>query len=343
MHKIVGLDIGSYAIKAVELNLTKAGFELSQFHVIPSPISALESDISELTALSESLSQLFTTNKLATTVVTTIPDKILFSYVLELPRMTEKELSKSLEFELAQYIPMPLSEVSVAHQILDISDSTKPDTMEVSVVAVPKTVVSKYIKLIENSSLAVTAVENQITSALRCLTDPQIQLPTTMFLCLGASGTDFSIVHQSSVRFTRSITIGGHVMTRAVAEKIGFEEALAEEYKRTYGLLPLPQEGKVRVALVPPTEALITEVRRAQTFYNTRYAPDSIKRIMLFGGGASMPGLVEYLATSLEMEVEVGHLSGSLTFSKEMLDREAQFKSLMPILSVSLGLAMRPM
>src|SRR3990167_4444063 len=133
MHKIVGLDIGSYAIKAVELNLTKAGFELSQFHVIPSPISALESDISELTALSESLSQLFTTNKLATTVVTTIPDKILFSYVLELPRMTEKELSKSLEFELAQYIPMPLSEVSVAHQILDISDSTKPDTMEVSV------------------------------------------------------------------------------------------------------------------------------------------------------------------------------------------------------------------
>ena len=82
MHKIVGLDIGSYAIKAVELNLTKAGFELSQFHVIPSPISALESDISELTALSESLSQLFTTNKLGKTIFKNLPRQKFFFFFL---------------------------------------------------------------------------------------------------------------------------------------------------------------------------------------------------------------------------------------------------------------------
>ncbi len=343
-YEFFGLDIGSYWIKGVQLHPNKEGtFSLVSFGVIPSPVNlALSDHEGDLRTMSEGLKELVRAYKLPPAVVTTLPEGLLFSFVIDFPRMSEKELAKSLQWEAEQYLPMPLEEVSLDYTILEPTGRLKnQERMEVAFIAAPKKLVNKYLRVIEQAGLEVLAVENQTTAVVRSLAVGAVDTPTTIYISLGALATDFAIVRTGAVRFTRSIPTGGGVMTRAVAEKLGFDSQRAEEYKKSQGVTEEGVEGKMREALAPVVDLLVSEVRRAMTFYASRYHPDSIKRAVLFGGSALLPGLLPYLAGHLDLEIELANSTRLITYPPESSSLKEQFIQLSPITTVAIGLAMK--
>ena len=344
MIQFFGLDIGSYYIKGVELERTKEGtYSVVSFGVVPSPVNlAVANSDADIRTLADAVSELVKTYRFSGTAVTTLPEGQLFSFVVDFPKMSEKELAKSLQWEAEQYIPMPLDEVSLDYQVLDPLASTRDDgRMEVALIAAPKKVVNNYLSVIRQAGLETASVENQTSAVVRALHAGGADAPTALYVSMGASSTDFAIVRAGAVRFTRSIPTGGSVMTRAVAEKLGFDVQQAEEYKKTHGLLDAAVEGKVREALLPVVGVIVSEIRRAIAFYTSRYHPDSIKKVVLFGGSALLPGLLGHLAETVDLEIEIANATRVLTYPESATQLKPQLESLSPIATVALGLAMK--
>jgi type IV pilus assembly protein PilM len=151
------------------------------------------------------------------------------------------------------------------------------------------------------------SLETEITSVVRSLVQRVEGAPTTLVVSLGASTTDLSIVSVGKISFTRSIATGGLALARGVASELGFELDQATEYMKTYGLDATSLEGKVMQAIKPVFDVIVNEIRRALAFYATKHPESPVKRVIVTGGTAKLPGMVIYLAEALGLEVQLGN------------------------------------
>jgi type IV pilus assembly protein PilM len=241
-------------------------------------------------------------------VVAAFPESITFTRVIEMPKITDQELSSAIEWSAEQYIPMPLSEVKLSWMVLGEGDTGDggEKMLRVLLVAAPLTLIERYMSIIELAGLEAYAFETEVIAISRALLPMDQSGPTTLIVSVGASTTDLSIVDSQNIQFTRSIGTGGTALTRAISQELGFENAQAEEYKRSYGLLEDQLEGKIMNILKPVVDVIVSEVERAILFYQTKHISNPVKRVVVTGGSAQLPGLVVYMASSLGVEVQVG-------------------------------------
>ncbi len=162
--------------------------------------------------------------------------------------------------------------------------------------------------------------------------------PTTLFVQLGASSTDLAVVSKGMILLTRSIATGGISLTRSIAQYLNFEIAQAEEYKRVYGLLEEQLEGKIYQALKPLADLIIAEAGRVIQAFQAKYVQNPVKRVVLTGGGAKLPGLVVYFAHSLGLEVQEADPWCSVEKDKDL---EPKLQAEGSVYTVAVGLAMR--
>jgi type IV pilus assembly protein PilM len=179
-------------------------------------------------------------------------------------------------------------------------------TLRVLLVAAPLTLIERYMRILEIAGLDIYAFETEVIAISRALLPQDQASPATLIASIGASTTDLSIVDAQNIQFTRSIGTGGNALTRAISQQLGFEMAQAEEYKRSYGLLEDQLEGKIMNILKPVVDVMISEVERAILFYQTKHISSPVKRVVVTGGTAQLPGLVVYMASSLGIEVQLG-------------------------------------
>jgi len=129
--------------------------------------------------------------------------------------------------------------------------------------------------------------------------------PTTQVVSFGASTMDIAIVHRGRPAFVFSHLNGGQLLTKTIEQGIGLDSKQAEQYKRTYGLDENQFEGKIRNLLKQPVQILISEMRKANQFFANQYPGESVQRILLVGGSAQLPGLVQFVTQELGLEVLV--------------------------------------
>lgn len=342
MAKItVGLDIGFSGIKVVALLKDKDQFKLVSLGSIPSPQPGILSDNdSDLEALANTIKQLFAAAKIETKdVVVALPESRVFTRIIDdLPYLNDNELSSTIRYAAEEFIPMPLSEVNLNWQVLVRSDSKGKNTKTVVlVIASPKNVVAKYLKVLDLAGLHPKVLETEIIAVTRSLVGNNPFSPSSLIIQFGATTTDFATVSKGLIWLTRSISTGGMALTRSLAQHFNFEVAQAEQYKRIYGLSEDQLEGKVFEALKPVVDIIAGEARRVIQAFQTKYS-DPIKRIVVSGGGAKMPGLVIYLANILGLEVQEADPWYSIIKEKESIARLAQDA---PSYSVAVGLALR--
>ena len=228
-----------------------------------------------------------------------------------------------------------MKEIRLDWQILG---NTPDGKVEVLLIAAPLTLIERFLKYIRLANLTPISLETEITSVVRSLVQRVEGTPTTMVVSIGASTTDLSIVHQGKISFTRSIGTGGAALARGVAQELGFEIDQATEYMKTYGLDPSSLEGKVMQAIKPVFDVIVNEIRRVLAYYATKHTDVPVKRIVLTGGTAKLPGLVIYLAEALGLEVQIGNpwegisLPGNV--SKRLIQESTSY-------AVSVGLALK--
>lgn len=343
MAKItVGLDIGFSTIKLVSLARENDTYKLVSLGSIACPQPGLMSESeNDLEIVANAIKRLLSATKIEEKeVIAALPESKVFTRVIDdLPYLTDNELSSAIRYAAEEFIPMPLGDVNLNWQVLFRSDGKNKETRTiVLVVASPKNVVTKYIKLLSMAGMRPKALETETIAVTRSLVGNNPFSPSTLIVQLGATTTDFATVSKGLIWLTRSISTGGMALTRALAQSFNFELAQAEEYKKVYGLLEDQLEGKVFEFLKPVVDIIVGESKRIIQAYEVKYPQNPIKRVVLSGGGARMPGLVIHFANSLGLEVQEADPWYSIAKDKNLISKLAQDA---PSYSVAAGLALR--
>lgn len=347
---VIGLDLGFSSIKAVALSHQGSQSKLVSLGSIVSPHPGLSSDADpDLEAVSAAIRRLLEASKIETNeVAVALPESKVFTRVVDdLPFLNDKELSAAIRYASEEFIPMPISEVNLNWQVLSRIQGEKglPAGRQgqggrtiVLVVASPKGMVDRYLKVLNKASLRPITLETEIIAATRALIGANSTLPSTLIMQLGSTTTDFAVVVKGLILLTRSISTGGAALTRTLSQQFNFEPMQAEEYKKTYGMVENQLEGKVYGALKPLIDVVINEARRVIQAFEQKHPGSNIKRVVLSGGGAKMPGLVVYMANNLGLEVQEADPWQFIIKDKSV---SAKLAAEAPLYSVAVGLALR--
>lgn len=333
-----GLDIGSYSLKVAQVEKDGKKNYLKAFGAAQSPARGLMSEAeADLTRLAEAVKKLHQESGISTkNVAVALPEDKAYSKVVTFPKLSEKELQTAIKWEAEQYVPVPLEEVSLDYQIMGTRKEGVTEKMEIFLVAAPKRLIEKIMRVMKAAGLTPVALETEILSLARGLILPNGE--TTLMVDLGARASDIAIVENGQVVFTRSIGVAGEALTRAVAARLNMEPAQAEEYKKAYGADVARLEGKISEAIGPILEAIIKEMEKSiQFYYSSRQK--QIKRVILAGGSAGLPEIVGLLAKKLNMEIQVGDPGVSVLpypDKRPFLPRETA-----PAFAAAIGLALK--
>lgn len=305
----VGLDLGSASIKVVEL--TKIGhnkFKLLKSGSIAAPLANLLSDSSiDQEAAAQAIKKLIKDSKITNQEVrVALPESQVFTFIIETPSLSERELASAIQWEAEQYIPLPLEEVVLDWKIL-VQGKNASEKNQVLLVGSPKKVVEKYQNILDLAGLSPIVLETELIAASRVLLSSVPQLKSLMIVNMGAETTDFSIIHEGMLLFTRSFSTSGIAFTRAIKQTLQLTESQAEEYKKTYGIEEDKLEGKITKTLQPLLELIVNELRKGIGFFGEKYPEQKIEAILLSGGSSLLPGLVPYFARELEIETQIGN------------------------------------
>ena len=332
----VGIDIGSKTIKIVELEKEGKTFKLLSSGALgyQGVVPSQAKDDKELTPLADVIRKLHKEAHIrGRNVAISLPEPLVFTRTIKFPLLTDQEIESAVKWEAEQYIPIPLSEAIVEHQIVERSEGSQGG-VTVLLVASPKVLVEKYIKLISGAGLTTVGVETEALALCRALAP---ETGTVLILDFGAQSSNIAIVKDGMVRFSRSIPTAGEAFTRALSQSLGIEHEQAEAYKKTYGLSS-DLEGKVKKSLAPVFNLVAEEIKKAIHFYQTEEKGEAPKSVIVSGGTSSMPEAISTLTNLLGIEVVVGN-----PFAKVLVDVQAS-KSLAnysSLYSVAVGLALR--
>lgn len=335
----IGLDIGSSSIKAVVLSHKGKQVKLFSFGSVAAPSPGILSDADiDLEAEAKVIKNLLASIKaLGTSVVIALPESKIFTRVVsDLPFLSDEELSPAIRYSAEEFVPLPADQVDLYWQV--ISRSKPQNNTHVFVVASPKNTVKKYLKVLEMAKLTPLALETELIAATRALVENNPYAPTTLIVQLGASSTDFAVVSKGVILLTRSIGTGGMALTRSIAQYLNFEPMQAEEYKKTYGLLEDQLGGKIYQILKPLADVMVSEAQRVIQSFQSKYPQNPIKRVVLTGGGAKLPGLVVYFANTVGLEIQE---ADPWYFIEKDPGLQAKLTSDAALYTVAVGLAMR--
>lgn len=309
---VLGLDIGTTYIKFVELaHIGKSSYSLVSVGLTPAPLKGVSSEAAiDQETLAVTIKKLLKDGGVKTKSANiALPEAHVFTRIITVPPLSERELASAIKWEAEQYIPLPLEEVNMDFSIVGQSqDKGGNKKLDVLLVAAPKTMIARYTKILDMCNIEITALETEIIAASRSLLSSLPSRPTAMMVVnFGARSTDLSILRNGIINFTRSVPTGGEHFTRALAQDLGFPTPQAEEYKKTYGLQQNQLEGKVYRSLKPLFSVVVDEMKRSITFFQNKYPDEVISMIIVSGGSAKLPGLVTSLAQELGTETIIGN------------------------------------
>ncbi len=333
----VGIDIGSKTIKIVELSHEGGKFRLKASGIVGHQGKTPEQvkDDKEFAVLADAVKKLHKEAKITSKdVAIALPETQVYTRTIKFPQLTDAEIASAVRWEAEQYIPIPVNEAIVQHQIIDRREDTSPPSVSVLLVAAPKALVEKYARVVEMAGLSLSSVETDLIALVRSLA-PLDQ--TVLLVDFGGRSTDIAVAKNAQLIFSRSIPTAGEAFTRAVSQTLGIEESQAEEYKRTYGLSATELEGKVKGALEPVFRVVADEMKKAIQFYQSDEKGDIPRSAVLSGGTAGMPEAASTLTKLLGIEVVVGN-----PFAKVEVDPSAvkQLAGFAPLYGIAVGLAM---
>jgi type IV pilus assembly protein PilM len=285
---IVGLDVGSSSIKAVELK--KKGGQIEVAHLGLEPLSSdivVDSMIVDSGTVSSAISKLFADCLIKTkAVATAVSGHSVIVKKISLPSMSDQELAETIEKEAAQHIPFDLSDVSLDYQIL--SEEAGSPQMDVLLVAVKKDKILNYTNVLSMSGRTPAIVDIDALALQNCYEYNYQPAPgqVVALLNLGASVMNINIVKGTTPLFPRDVSVGGHQYTDSLQKELDLNFDDAEKLKQV-------------------TEIIVLEIQKTFDFFRASAAGEHIEKIYLAGGSAKVPGLMEALRQEFSMPVEL--------------------------------------
>jgi type IV pilus assembly protein PilM len=341
---LVGLDIGSSAVKAIELKPAGKGYKVTSFGSEPvPPDSIVDGAIIDAAAVADSIRRLFESRNIKTKeVAASLSGNAVIVKKIAVPMMTEAELSESIYWEAEQYIPFDIQDVNLDYQILDKGDPANgKNSIDVLLVAAKKEKIADYTGVIAQAGRTAVVVDVDAFALQNAYEVNYGVEPSAVVVLLnaGASATNINILHGDQSVFTRDISIGGNAYTEALQRELSLPFETADQLKRGQAVDGSSYED-ARPVLRAVTENVMLEIQKTFDFFKTTASSERIDRIILSGGASRAEGFTELLADRFAAPVEPFDPFKRIAFDgkKFQVDSPAD---LAPMVAVAVGLALR--
>jgi type IV pilus assembly protein PilM len=339
---VVGLDIGSSTVKAVELKPSGKGHRVTAFASAPVPPDAIvDGAIIDAGAVADAIRRVFETGGFkGKDVCASLSGNAVIVKKITLPVMTEAELMDSIQWEAEQYIPFDIQDVNLDYQILDAG--TGPDSrgsMEVLLVAAKKDKIGDYTSVIAQAGRTAVIVDVDAFALQNAFEANYGHKPgqTTVLLNAGASAININIMQAGQSVFTRDISMGGNAYTEAVQKELDLPFEVADQLKRGMAVDGATFE-EAQPVLRAVTENALLEIQKTFDFFKAAASSDQIDRVMLSGGASRVDGFHEMLQERFNAPVENFDPFRTVTWDGKKFGDPAELAS---TAAVAVGLALR--
>ncbi|MFA5795134.1 MAG: type IV pilus assembly protein PilM [Candidatus Brocadiia bacterium] len=340
---IIGLDIGSSAIKAIELTpspTTSGSYVVSGYGI---------KDLLPQQNIKDAIKEFFDTAGLHTRkVVTAVSGKSVVVRYITMPKMSDEELRSAIKYEASKYIPFEIEEVMIDCAPLPPLEDEKPEheekEMRVLLVAVKKQTIEDHISIIEQTRLLPLIIDvdcfalgnafelnQKFSTAGASGPDKKV----SAMIDIGATKTNVNVIYGLNSYFTREIHIAGNDLTEALVKRIGMQPAQAEALKRDPGL----KQEEVKEVVSSIIEELCHEIGLSFDYFEHQ-SDKKVEHIYLSGGGSQIIGLDEAIESTFEKRPIRWDPCESLEILVDGVD-PVDFKKIASNFAVATGLAAR--
>ncbi len=351
----LGIDVGTASIKVVELtagpNRTPrlVTYGRAEYTGDVMKVDA-ERDLQRIVATLKAICQQArtTTNR----ACAALPTFTVFSSVITLPAMSEKELAAAIRWEARKFVPLPLEEMILDWKFLgsgiqapagdgkavDDQAKPKPKNTRVLLTAAPQNVVKKYLGVFKGADLELLSLETEAFALERSLVGGAKEV--VMVVDIGAVTTDICVIEDGIPILNRSIDVGGLTMTKAIAHNLNVDLKRAEQFKRDIGLNATSvSAGGIPRTIEGTISPVINEIKYNFSLYQSQ-STRPIEKIVLTGGSSFLPQLPQYLEGLFQVKVYVGDPWARVSYPVEL---KPVLDEIGPQFSTAIGLAMRPL
>jgi type IV pilus assembly protein PilM len=340
----LGVDIGTNSIKIVEIagtsspRLINYGILESYSH-LARPNGAIQS--SSLKIMSKDTAEMIKmllnkTRFHSREVAVSVPAFSVFISLLELPEMPEADLVKNLRFQIPQYVPLPLAEISIDWiKVGKREDENGFIKQQVLIVAIPNEQIERYKEIFRLVGLNLRILEFESLSLVRSLTTNQSL--TALIVDIGCQSTNIMVAKDGYLKYNTQTNFAGNVLTQAIGRGLGINLYRAEELKKQKGILSEGGEYELSTLIIPFLDVIINEIERTKDTYE-KNSDSKIEKIILTGGSSKIIGLEKYLAERMGLPVELGNPFIKINYPNFL---ETLIKDLSPSLAVAIGLGLR--
>ena len=339
---LVGLDIGSSSVKAVELTkkggnlqLVSLGFE----NLLPETI--VDGQIMELNNVSNVISSIFGEHQIKTSrVAAGVSGHSVIVKNIVLPQMSEDELQESFSWHAEEHIPFDIADVNLDYQITGNSS----DALHVLMAACKSDKIANVKQAIQLAGKQPVVIDIDAFALQNCYEVNYQPRPGVIvaLLNIGAATMNINILNGTRSVFARDASVGGSQYTNLLQKELGLTFEQAEAVKRG---MPLPEgieSRPIQPIIETVSDILALEVRKTMDFFRATAedGESAIQKILLAGGGSKLPGLADYLAKRFELTVEVFDPFREIKVDGKKFDPD-YMREIIPEMAVAVGLALR--
>jgi type IV pilus assembly protein PilM len=342
---LIGLDIGSFAVRAAEVGHDGGRPTLHRFAQVTLPPGAVsDGEVVDAAVVTAALRRLWSDGGFSSRrVVVGVSSQRVIVRQADVTAMTEPELRSALNFEAQELIPIPVDEAVLDFQVIDPMlpnpDPGAPPNMRILLAAAQRDMVKSHLAAIRAADLDVVAVDPVALAMLRAVPFDPSGLAEAV-VSIGGDLTTIAIRESNSTRFVRVLNIGGSDLTEALSRELSLNAQSAEDIKRRAANgAPVAVAAQAQSALSLRMGGLVDEVRGSLDFFLAQTDTERVSRVILTGGAIQTEGLVERLEMALGSAVEVGNPLAAVTVGKTGLS-EAQLRQSAPYMLAPIGLAL---
>ena len=349
-REIIGIDIGSYAVKIVCFVEEKKQIKLKDWGHIPLAIKQDTPPEEKRAIIAQEIKNYLRKKGIqAKYAAASISGNAVIVRYVKLPKLSRKELALTLNMEAEPYIPFDIKDVNLTYYILnDVVEEGQPK-METVLVAAKKDAIRDKIDILSEAGLdpLIIDVDSFALETLYNLIIPKTDNSAVLILNIGHKVTNLSIVSQGVTRVVRDIFIAGSTFDKAVQKILKTDASGADVMKRFAGLLVSDEDKETAIADLDKESIIVskavsgvlkdlhTEVSRSIDFYLSQGMDHSISKILLSGGVANLGNITKFMASEFKVPVEVSNPFSFLPEQKNVP------KEILPTLAVAAGLALR--
>lgn len=261
--------------------------------------------------------------------VISFPNSAVFTSVLKLPKMNDKDLASSVEFEAKKYVPLALTEVDLSWTVIG-DTALSGGTQNILLTAVPKQITKNYMQVFSRAGLEPEVGEIEALALIRSLIG---NVPINcVIIDIGARSTGLNIIENGFLRLSRNLNIGGDTITDKIAQALNISYFRAEQFKKDFGV---SSSTLIPDTIRPVLNIIKNEVKQLLTIYQSQNV--SLEKILIVGGGSNLPGIVGFFE-DLKLKVELGNPLRVVGYSQSL---EPVLKRYALSLPIAIGLALR--